>query len=528
MTKKLFIISAIFLFFFSICCHADGVNTVVRLAKQAESQNDYSTAIRCYSKLIKKSLENGKADTVLCNGLFDGGTCCANSNRYIEALQFYTLAIEQAEKCNKYGTKLSCLNNIGSVYALFNDYERAAHYYEKAYGLALKRRNDKMLSILSINLVKIYSQLGRIAKAKEFLNLQMLYPLAERFVNQYYILRNQGIIAKAEHNYTLANSFFEQAKETVIRHDLKKDDLADIHIEMGDMRRQQGQNGDAVREFLNAVTVAKKGNFLFQLQEAYKKLADTYKAMGETDSAEHYQSLYADLSDSIFNQRLFNNTKNKLYKYEDWVNEKHIGFLEETIGGMVVLISTAVAFLLFVLYNNRKLHAAYKLLVVKNEELIRQTKENRMLREESKMNAEVASSTAHNTNDAAGGDDTTLLTEEKRSSLVKDILAVMDRTETIFDPDFNLNTLSKMVGSNSKYVSLAIKDTYKKNFKTFLNEYRIREASIRLADKENYGMLTISAIGESVGFTSTNGFIIAFKKIVGMTPSVYKRLKDEK
>ena len=250
--------------------------------------------------------------------------------------------------------------------------------------------------------------------------------------------------------------------------------------------------------------------------------------MGETDSAEHYQSLYADLSDSIFNQRLFNNTKNKLYKYEDWVNEKHIGFLEETIGGMVVLISTAVAFLLFVLYNNRKLRAAYKLLVVKNEELIRQTKENRMLREESKMNAEVASSTAHNTNDAAGGDDTTLLTEEKRSSLVKDILAVMDRTETIFDPDFNLNTLSKMVGSNSKYVSLAIKDTYKKNFKTFLNEYRIREASIRLADKENYGMLTISAIGESVGFTSTNGFIIAFKKIVGMTPSVYKRLKDEK
>lgn len=232
------------------------------------------------------------------------------------------------------------------------------------------------------------------------------------------------------------------------------------------------------------------------------------------------------MSDSIFNQRLFNNAKNKLYKYEDRVNEEHIGFLEDTIGGMAVLISTAVAFLLLVLYHNRKLHAAHKLLIVKNEELIRQAKENRMLREESKMNADADGCTAHKTNDN-GGDDTTLLTEEKRSALVKDILTVMDRTETISNPDFNLNTLSKMVGSNSKYVSLAIKDTYKKNFKTFLNEYRIREASIRLADKENYGMLTISAIGESVGFTSTNGFIIAFKKIVGMTPSVYKRLKNE-
>lgn len=526
MTKKLFIISTIYLFFFSICCRADGVADAIKLAKQAESQNDYPTAIRCYSKLIKESQENRKADTVLCRGLLAGGNCCANSNRYIEALQFYTLAIEQAEKCNKFGTKLSCLNNIGSVYALFNDYERAAHYYEEAYGLALKRRDDKMLSILTINLVKIYSQLGKTTKAKEFLNLQMTYPQANRFVNQYYILRNQGIIAKTEHNYTLANSFFEQAKETVMRHGLEKDDLADILIEMGDMKRQQGQSNDAISEFKSAVTVARSGNFLFQLQEAYKKLADTYKALDKKDSAEHYQSLYADLSDSIFNQRLFNNAKNKLYKYEDRVNEEHIGFLEDTIGGMAVLISTAVAFLLLVLYHNRKLHAAHKLLIVKNEELIRQAKENRMLREESKMNADADGCTAHKTNDN-GGDDTTLLTEEKRSALVKDILTVMDCTETISNPDFNLNTLSKMVGSNSKYVSLAIKDTYKKNFKTFLNEYRIREASIRLADKENYGMLTISAIGESVGFTSTNGFIIAFKKIVGMTPSVYKRLKNE-
>ena len=180
--------------------------------------------------------------------------------------------------------------------------------------------------------------------------------------------------------------------------------------------------------------------------------------------------------------------------------------------------------MLFVLYHNRKLRTAHKLLIVKNEELIRQARENRILREVDKTRtAEIP-----NNDTATGKDgDSNLLTEEKRNELVKAILAVMDNTETISNPEFNLNSLSKMVGSNSKYVSLAIKDTYQKNFKTFLNEYRIREASIRLADKENYGMLTISAIGECVGFTSTNGFIIAFKKIVGMTPSVYKRLKEE-
>lgn len=522
--KKFFVI---YIICFLICCVkgvAGETGDIVRLGKQAESHADYAAAIRYYAKLINECGKSSKQDTVLCKGLLEGGNCCANSNRYVEALQFYTLAIEQAEKCGKMGTKLSCLNNIGSVYALFNDFERASHYYEEAYDLAVKRKNDKMLCILTINLVKIYSQLGNTKKAKDFLHQQMSYPQPDKYINQYYILRNQGIIAKADRNYSLAESFFEKAGETVKRHNLEKDDLADVFIEMGDMRNQQGKNREAVDFFASAISVAKEGNFLFQLQEAYKKIADTYKEMNMNDSAEHFHSLYTELSDSIFNQRMFNNVKNNLYRYEDRVNNEHIGFLENTIGGMVALISIAVAFMLLVLYHNRKLRTAHKLLIVKNEELIRQAKENKILREKNKPENDVdKGSTLATERD----NDSNILTDEKRNELVKAILAIMDNTETISNPEFNLNSLSKMVGSNSKYVSLAIKDTYQKNFKTFLNEYRIREASIRLTDKENYGMLTISAIGESVGFTSTNGFIIAFKKIVGMTPSVYKRLKEE-
>ena len=524
MAGKFFIIYLLCISFCSVCTLANETANVVRLGKQAESQADYGTAIRCYTRLINECNESSKPDTTLCKGLLAGGNCCASCNRYVEALQFYTLAIEQAEKCGRLGVKLSCLNNIGSVYALFNDFERASHYYEEAYNLAIKCKNDKMLSILAINLVKIYSQLGDIKTAKEFLHQQMSYPHPDKYINQYYVLRNQGMIAKADNNYSLAESFFEQAKETVKRHNLGKDDLADVFIEMGEMRKQQRRSTEAVAYFANAINAAKNGNHLFQLQEAYKKIADTYKEMNMNDSAEHFQSLYAELSDSIFNQRMFNNVKNNLFKYEDRINNEHIGFLENTIGGLAVAISTAVAFMLFVLYHNRKLRTAHKLLIVKNEELIRQARENRILREVDKTRtAEIP-----NNDTATGKDgDSNLLTEEKRNELVKAILAVMDNTEAISDPEFNLNSLSKTVGSNSKYVSLAIKDTYQKNFKTFLNEYRIREASIRLADKENYGMLTISAIGESVGFTSPNGFIIAFKKIVGMTPSVYKRLKDE-
>ncbi len=80
--------------------------------------------------------------------------------------------------------------------------------------------------------------------------------------------------------------------------------------------------------------------------------------------------------------------------------------------------------------------------------------------------------------------------------------------------------------SNTKYVSAVINESYSKNFKTFLAEYRIRYASKLLTDSEHYGHLTLAAIGAAVGYSSQNNFTLAFKKIIGVTPSVYKRLAE--
>lgn len=61
----------------------------------------------------------------------------------------------------------------------------------------------------------------------------------------------------------------------------------------------------------------------------------------------------------------------------------------------------------------------------------------------------------------------------------------------------------------------------------FINEYRIREACRRLLDDENYGNITFSAIGESVGFSSQVSFNRTFKKVTGITPSLYRKMAEE-
>ena len=57
-----------------------------------------------------------------------------------------------------------------------------------------------------------------------------------------------------------------------------------------------------------------------------------------------------------------------------------------------------------------------------------------------------------------------------------------------------------------------------------MNEYRIREASKRLLNAEKYGSFTIQAIAEGIGFKSVANFVVAFKKNVGITPSLYQKM----
>lgn len=103
----------------------------------------------------------------------------------------------------------------------------------------------------------------------------------------------------------------------------------------------------------------------------------------------------------------------------------------------------------------------------------------------------------------------------------------MDNGTEFCRPDFSLEALARLVGSNSSYVSQTINAVYGKNFSNFVNEYRVRLACRKLADIERYGNITIRGVGESVGYSSYGTFIKVFKNITGMPPSLYQKMVFE-
>lgn len=122
---------------------------------------------------------------------------------------------------------------------------------------------------------------------------------------------------------------------------------------------------------------------------------------------------------------------------------------------------------------------------------------------------------------------TSNMKDDQKQQLLEDIRRVMEETDEYCQQEFTVGSLAKLIGSNERYVSMAINDHYGKSFTELLNDCRIKKACERLTDDTEYANLTITAIGQSVGYKSQTTFIKQFRKCTGLTPSVYQKFVAE-
>ncbi|MCE9599206.1 MAG: helix-turn-helix domain-containing protein [Spirochaetia bacterium] len=88
------------------------------------------------------------------------------------------------------------------------------------------------------------------------------------------------------------------------------------------------------------------------------------------------------------------------------------------------------------------------------------------------------------------------------------------------DEDLNLPRLAGLLEVSSHQLSQYLNDCLKKNFATYVNEFRIAEACRMLLNEPQQ---TTLSIGLAVGFNSNSVFHSAFTKIVGMPPGRFRK-----
>lgn len=520
------------LFLLSVCMiclniYADQVKDIAKSGDKALQANNYDQAIKEYDKL-KNIYHNNKDDKRFPELLFKGGGICYDANRFIEALDFYTLCLESARHNDDKSIQAATMGNIASIYAMFEDYDRSVYYYERGLEKATEINDSGKISKFAISLMMGYCFLNQPQKAHKYLELQKQYPMEDKDIANFYILFSKGVIAAKEKKYKTAMAYLNKAHNEAQKNNLPSDFALSAQNEIGLIYVTTGQTQKAIECYENYKSVVAKFNRPDLLSNAYKQLGYLYRSIGKHDAEYECFSKLRVIYDSLYNTGMFIKAQYNLQNYENKEHNKTVTLLTKKVNTGLLIISIIMFFFIILLIlfiiiyrQKRRQDESYRRLIEKSAALDEAYKMNETIQDKYMKARQQESGKKSDDEDTT--QNKRLLKEDQEEILLERIIHVMRNKDFIFQPDCSLPMLAREIGTNEKYASFIINNTYHKNFKTLLNEYRLFEACRLLRESDMH----IQAIAIQTGYNSSSSFIKIFKNIMGMTPSTYRRISLE-
>ena len=110
------------------------------------------------------------------------------------------------------------------------------------------------------------------------------------------------------------------------------------------------------------------------------------------------------------------------------------------------------------------------------------------------------------------------------NNLIILLTELMQVAKPFKNPELNIAELSDLLNTKPHILSKMINEHYNKNFRDFINEYRVKEF-IAMSISEEYKNYTFLALAYEVGFNSKSTFNLVFKKNTGLSPRDYMKQK---
>lgn len=469
---------------------------------------------------------------------------------YFSGLRIYSACKDKHEIGRFY-------NNIANVYCVFGDHVKGLEYYKKGYESCHKYGDKANEYKILTNMTGVNTAIGNTSAARKYYKMSEKVKNPADKENCYMGIFNFGLILMAEKNHVKAVETFNELLAYTLKNKMQPRYLCSSYIQLYKNYIALGDRDSTLKYLRLCESTAVKHGILHVCLDVLVKYADYYDSVGNYKAASSYRARYQREKDSIYDTNEFEAVKNEQLLYEMNKYDEYIASLNArekerlqtisrqrlTIAGVTVVTAVIGVLLLLVYRQKGKIDKSYNDLFVINRDFVKQQEftrqrmlelNNRLKSSEAELAALRASQkqptdgageapdTATTADDADGKNKTLAISEDMRRKLLDAVIDVMENSTEFCSSDFSLARLASLVGSNSKYVSLVINDTFHKTFKNYVNDYRIRLACLRMADTGTYGSYTLNAIAESVGFKSYTTFVELFRKVVGITPSMYK------
>lgn len=448
------------------------------------------------------------------------GLCWQNKEyaKSFSQIQLMEKELEKADIQNCPDKARFCFE-IGQAYFFFRDYDKSIPYLRKA--MTPSSHYCDRADLKARNTIGLYYNIkGEVDSAEYYFRsaYNSYDKVKSRSKYDALSLSNLGHCLVKRKNYNEAISYFKAGLTRILEdNDYKM--ASEITVGLGLCYCEQNNMRKAKHMIDSSLIYIKKSDNvhlyrnLYPLMSKYyiktgnKKLAEAY-VDSTTVSTMRFMEEYSSLNILRAEQALFEmekTAKDDELKYNAKVYNDRVFY------GILIICFMFLCLLIFVvLYRKNKM--AYKALVLKNQDWA----EAKTTFEEQDGDTDALSDNNDVVNDTDPG--------EEDMELMKQVNELIKKDKKFKDLDLSLDSLSKEININRNYLSKAINKTTGKNFNTYINEFRIKEA-IKIMSDEKSDLISIDAIALEVGFSNRISFYQSFKKITGLTPSDFRNNK---
>ncbi|UQB68842.1 helix-turn-helix domain-containing protein [Epilithonimonas zeae] len=256
---------------------------------------------------------------------------------------------------------------------------------------------------------------------------------------------------------------------------------------------------------------------------AYRNIKDAYRLLKDDVKENQYLRLYTALNDSIIQSEkkaIVHQSRDEIKKanVKNEQSKKTLLFY----GGIVIVI---IAFGSWVLVrrNNRILRKNYEAMIDRLKVESVQTENSINVIHEIEDNTQIEPDFT----DEFEASNKNLISAETEARILRR-LSAFEKSDKFLRKDFTVSHLATHLNTNSKYLAEIIKNNKSQNFSNYINNLRINYIVHKLYNDPKYREYKISYLAEECGYASPQVFVLAFKKINGVTPSYFiQSLKED-
>lgn len=425
---------------------------------------DYSEALRYFLKGYEAATVQGNQDyrvTLLTNM---ANVFYLRSDK--GGMQYAMEAMHIVDSCVVSEFSV-CLSNLAmSQMCYINaDYQASLSYLDTADSLVRSNRYGSLIAFVELLYGDICSVYGQYDKAENHYNVAL------------------------EHSYNTEPG-------TVSR----------IYLNYGKCYELRGKINSAITLYRQGLEVSNRhGNVEFR-RDLLQRLTDLYCGGDSPEMFRYYYRQYRESLETIADrEREFNSLllSNQQMRHELEMNANELALLDARRRTLVWVFVSLVALMLvasfFFLWRRQK--RMYRILV---DQHVHHMQQIDMLQ------------TGASVSDG--------LSEEKdlaERQLFHKVDVLMAKEKIFRQKDLTLDRLAELTGSNRTYVSKAINHYAGQSFSSYLNMYRVAEAT-RLISRQGEE-IPLKQVADEVGYASISVFYNAFCKETGLPPGRYRK-----